>query len=488
MRHYLFFNDENVVSGGARGLWGGLVRWSCRSWASDLIVTGEWKVERAFMGISCTLPKALGTSVCMMVVALAVADSTSEDRQLPRSVSQHDARIESLDENGMLCWYRAARRNDFADRATRDRPDAATSPTRTLADSADDVASRIMTTPLPDRLEELVIWGEFVEPKRGPIVFLRNGGWLVADLTAIDPRGVSIEHGELGRLFVSYDVIAAVALQWPAARSDRDRLIVEAAEPRGQAGAIEVILDNGDRVRASEIHWQGQSCELREGERIAALSTARIAGIVFPAPAAKPVVGSAPGAWIGLIDGSCLFAERLRIDAGQLHFDWSDRQLEIDADRLAALQPINRRIMYLCDLSPNAYRHLPFLDVPRGFALASASRGGWARCGGRVYRKAIAMHSASRLGFAVDRRAITFVARLGLDDSTGRWGSVTARVFVDGKLAWSSEAIRGGQRPVPVEVALSGAKQLDLVIDYADRADVLDRALWLDPHLILADE
>jgi hypothetical protein len=39
-------------------------------------------------------------------------------------------------------------------------------------------------------------------------------------------------------------------------------------------------------------------------------------------------------------------------------------------------------------------------------------------------------------------------------------------------------------KPTPISVDLSGAKQLDLVVDYADRADVLDHADWLNARLI----
>jgi len=41
---------------------------------------------------------------------------------------------------------------------------------------------------------------------------------------------------------------------------------------------------------------------------------------------------------------------------------------------------------------------------------------------------------------------------------------------------------------VPARVDLAGAKRLDLVIDFADRADELDHADWLDARLIRAEK
>ncbi len=81
-------------------------------------------------------------------------------------------------------------------------------------------------------------------------------------------------------------------------------------------------------------------------------------------------------------------------------------------------------------------------------------------------------------------RAVRFQARVGIDDSTGRRGSVRFRVLVDGREKYVSPILRGGEKPVPVEVDLTGAKRLELVVDYADRADVLDRADWLDARIV----
>ena len=58
------------------------------------------------------------------------------------------------------------------------------------------------------------------------------------------------------------------------------------------------------------------------------------------------------------------------------------------------------------------------------------------------------------------------------------------RVLVDGQERFASPILRGGDPPVPVSVDVRGGKKLELVVDYADRADVLDHADWLDARLI----
>jgi hypothetical protein len=87
--------------------------------------------------------------------------------------------------------------------------------------------------------------------------------------------------------------------------------------------------------------------------------------------------------------------------------------------------------------------------------------------------KGLGMHSASRLTYALTRPYGRFQAEPAIDDQTGG-GSVGFRVFVDGQVGYASPIVRGGQPPVPVSVDIAGAKRIDLVVDFADRADELD--------------
>ncbi len=94
------------------------------------------------------------------------------------------------------------------------------------------------------------------------------------------------------------------------------------------------------------------------------------------------------------------------------------------------------------------------------------------------------MHTASRLTFAPPEDAKLFQASLAIDDAANELGSVRFRVFVDGGQKYVSPTIRGGDPPVPIEVDVSGAKRVDLVVDYADRADVQDHANWLGARFV----
>jgi hypothetical protein len=111
-------------------------------------------------------------------------------------------------------------------------------------------------------------------------------------------------------------------------------------------------------------------------------------------------------------------------------------------------------------------------------------QGGMLRAGGRLSMKGIGMHSASRLSFELPPGVKRFQAETALDDSAGADGCVRFRVFVDGQEKYAGASLKSGDPAAAVDLDISGGKRLDLVVDFADRADVQDRADWLDARLV----
>ncbi len=151
------------------------------------------------------------------------------------------------------------------------------------------------------------------------------------------------------------------------------------------------------------------------------------------------------------------------------------------------------RAVYLSDLKPAEQHQTPFLDIPWPCRVDRNVTGGLLRSGGRVFLKGLGVHSAARLVYILSPRPLgegpgvrarRFEALVAVDDSTAGGGSVVFRVLVDGRERFASKTIRGGDAPVPVSVDLAGAEKLELSVDYADRADVLDHADWLDARIV----
>ena len=87
---------------------------------------------------------------------------------------------------------------------------------------------------------------------------------------------------------------------------------------------------------------------------------------------------------------------------------------------------------------------------------------------GRVFEKGVGMHPEGAVGFTSDGGALAFDALVGIDDGCNdfktwktRKAKATFRVWADGKVVHSVSVVEG-QKPVPVHVALEGAKEIVL--------------------------
>ena len=102
----------------------------------------------------------------------------------------------------------------------------------------------------------------------------------------------------------------------------------------------------------------------------------------------------------------------------------------------------------------------------------------------RRFERGIGVHSRSRLVYALDERCRRLVSAYGLDDDSGPMAHVDVKVVVDGKVVHHAPDVRADGRLRRVSVDLSGAKQIELQVDFGKNGDVQDRFNWLEPALI----
>jgi hypothetical protein len=159
-----------------------------------------------------------------------------------------------------------------------------------------------------------------------------------------------------------------------------------------------------------------------------------------------------------------------------------------EARDVVFIQSLDGPIVYLSDLEGADYRHVPYLKIGWPFTRDRNVLGESIVVRGRRYLKGIGMHSASRLTYRFDKGYQRFDAAVAIDDSAKGRGSVQFGVYLlrGGKWdeAYKSEMVRGNEAPQPISVDLKGASGLTLTVDYADRGDELDHAVWLDARLV----
>ena len=121
-----------------------------------------------------------------------------------------------------------------------------------------------------------------------------------------------------------------------------------------------------------------------------------------------------------------------------------------------------------------------------GKPAARKSIGGNAlRVGGEEFARGVGTHAPSVYKVALGGAALSFEAKVGVDDETNGKGSVAFRVYADGRLVAEAKSERG--RSVPLKADLSGAKIATLEVTEGGDGNYFDHADWADAFFVFKD-
>ncbi|MFM1942319.1 MAG: hypothetical protein RI897_1301 [Verrucomicrobiota bacterium] len=105
--------------------------------------------------------------------------------------------------------------------------------------------------------------------------------------------------------------------------------------------------------------------------------------------------------------------------------------------------------------------------------------------GGVQYGRGLGTHAASVVWVELDGRVVRFRAKVGVDDATtSDASSIEFQVGVDGRRVWRSGVMRRGDEAKEVDVDLSGARQLLLLVTDAGDGVSFDHADWAEAALV----
>jgi glucose/arabinose dehydrogenase len=183
------------------------------------------------------------------------------------------------------------------------------------------------------------------------------------------------------------------------------------------------------------------------------------------------------------VDVDVTGAQQLRLvvtDAGDNmnydHADWANARLE---------GQVQVSHVYVSDL--------PWASVTNGWgpverdrsnAEAMAGDGATLTLNGVTYAKGLGVHASSDLVVNLDGTFTSFRADVGVDDEVGTNGSVVFEVWVDGVKAHDSGVMTGDSATQPVDVDITGAQQLRLVVTDAGDNINFDHADWAGARLV----
>ncbi|MGY1525910.1 NPCBM/NEW2 domain-containing protein [Streptomyces sp. MN3] len=110
--------------------------------------------------------------------------------------------------------------------------------------------------------------------------------------------------------------------------------------------------------------------------------------------------------------------------------------------------------------------------------------GGPLTLAGTVYDKGLGTHAAGEVVVELGGAYRRFTAEVGVDDEVGAKGTVAFEVLGDGRTLLSTGVLGGADPAFPVDVDVTGVRQLTLrVLDGGDGVDS-DHADWADARLV----
>ncbi len=338
------------------------------------------------------------------------------------------------------------------------------------------------------QLPDICQWGTWAEASAGSQLALVDGSLLVADVLSLDKDSVTVDSSAAGALKLPLETVAGIIFSPPLGRQRQDELLAKLRSGRGESDKL--LLANGDELEGEIGSADEVNVRVRVAGKELTVAKDKIAAVVLnPALATKPKRDTAVS-WIGFQDGSRLLAVSLALEKD----DWKFKLLvgpaaSVKRDMLAAIAPLKSHAVYLSDLKPAGYQHIPFLTMTWPYKNDFNVLGTQLRAGGQLYLKGLGMHSAARLTYDLEKPYRVLAADLAIDDQTAGRGSVLFRVYIDNgdgtwRLKYDSPIIRGGAAPLGMSVDLAGAKRISLLVDFADRGAEQAHADWLNARLL----
>jgi hypothetical protein len=342
------------------------------------------------------------------------------------------------------------------------------------------------------RSGEFVTWGSPAEPRTDRQLVLADGGIVpvrLNPLPVIEQEQLVAVSDTFGELRLPLKSLAGVILHAPIDPQRRDELTARLQAAQGAAASKSnndrLLLENGDELRGRIMALNETAVEFEADLGALKVEIERVAALAFNPSLRAAAETDDERLLVGFSDGTVFAAKSVHLNAGRSDAVLAGRGSTLSAgEEPIFLQPLGGAVKYLSDLPVASFRHLPYLDLPYEYRLDANVDGTRLRAAGNIFAKGVGMHSAARLTWDLKRTFRRFEADLAIDDQTGGRGSVVFRVFSGSREIYKSPIVRGGARPLPVSVDIRDARQLSLVVDYADRADVLDHGDWLNARLV----
>jgi hypothetical protein len=182
-----------------------------------------------------------------------------------------------------------------------------------------------------------------------------------------------------------------------------------------------------------------------------------------------------PGENTATLSNALPSPERISLDSLCVLQPTSLASVSEETRRSASLEKIDG--VFLDTLEP--------LHNKQGWGTLQKNRSVWEKeltVGGKRFRRGLGTHANSEIVYSLDGKYRRFQAWAGPDMAT--YGTLGFAVVVDGQKRWESGKMVRGDAPKQVDIDITGAKELRLLVDDAGDNIMGDHADWADAKLL----
>jgi hypothetical protein len=281
--------------------------------------------------------------------------------------------------------------------------------------------------------------------------------------------------------------LSAIALIWrspPEEMDDAFSFVRRLLATKRQRDTV--ILRNGDHVEGIVARLDRERLEIDVQRKRTRIDMPQVSAIIPSGNLAAPLIPKGASGRVVLSDGSRFAFRGAKLDGTTLQgTTLLGPAFTVEVGEIVRLDLRDEKYVPMSFLKPSRYQHTPYLGVSWALGVHGNVAGQALRLDGSFFDRGLGMHSASQVTFALPPGMRFFDSLVGLDEVTGRNGSVRVRVLVDGKE--QDIGLKDDLRPgvvLPVRVGVKGARELTLVVDFGEGGDVGDHVNWVDPRLI----
>ncbi len=314
---------------------------------------------------------------------------------------------------------------------------------------------------------------------------LPEGDRLIGTITAADDSSLELAPGSLSDIPVRIPLDRITGIVFSTTPSAPRAVLVERLrDPRRKEETL--WLSNGDTRTGSFQGLDATALRFDAGNGAAKIGRERVVALAFdPALTVYPAPDST-FLEVALLDGSRIGVTKAEMKDDRLVGECrAGAPVALPWKNISSISVLGPGIEYLSRREPAAAQFIGYLGRhPERIGRDSTWDGQPIRLGERHHEHGLGMLPRTLAAYRIEPGDAAFQAEIGLDDRAGPQASVIFRVLIDRKEVFASEPIHSGAAPVPLKIDLQGGKLLVLVVEFAERGDVQDSAIWAGARII----